>query len=142
MKDIDRLPNELLLLAEMITDYLNEKSDFLTRAHIAGILHLKHDLVCKKSPIGDHKCYADIRFSEQSGIKPICVDTCLQPEIYELIRKHNVHTIGCCCGHGKEDGYIQVAPEYVQKMHELGYEPYPEKEDGQGKWCFYPKTEL
>ena len=27
-------------------------------------------------------------------------------------------------------------------MHELGYEQLPEQEDGQGKWCFKPKTYL
>jgi hypothetical protein len=25
-------------------------------------------------------------------------------------------------------------------MHDLGYEPLPERKDGQGKWCFKPKT--
>lgn len=135
------MTNEQLYLAETVTDYLSSQ-DWLNTFDKQTLAWIRFDSVCKDSPIGEYKCYTEIKFSQQSGINPICVDTCLQPEIYELIRKHGVKTIGCCCGHGVMQGYIQVAPEYVQKMHELGYEQLPEKSDGQGKWCFKPKTYL
>ena len=131
--------NEQLYLAETISDYINGQK-WLSMRDKRTLAYLRNDAVCVDSPIGEYRCQVEIRFSSQSERKPICVDTCLQPEIHELIFKHNVNTIGCCCGHGRKQAYIQVSPLSVQKMHDLGYEPLPEREDGQGKWCFRPKT--
>ena len=131
--------NEQLNLAETITEFIRS-SDWLNTRDERTLAQLRDAAVCVDSPIGEYRCYVEIRFSPQSGREPIFVDTCLQHEIHELIVKHNVNTIGCCCGHGRKEAYIQVSPYSVQKMHELGYEPLPEKEDGQGKWCFKPKT--
>lgn len=131
--------NEHLYIAETITDFIRS-SDWLNTRDIRTLAQFRDAAVCVDSPIGEYRCQVEILFSPQSGRKPICVDTCLQHEIHELIFKHNVNTIGCCCGHGRKQAYIQVSPQSVQKMHELGYEPLPEKPDGQGKWCFKPKT--
>lgn len=131
--------NEQLYLAETITDYINNQK-WLSERDMRTLAHLRNDAVCVANPIGEYRCQVEIMFSPQSGREPICVDTCLQHEIHELIFKHNVNTIGCCCGHGRKQAYIQVSPQSVQKMHELGYEPLPEEADGQGKWCFKPKT--
>lgn len=131
--------NEQLNLAETITEYIRSQG-WMSGRDMRTLAHLRNDAVCVDSPIGEYRCQVEIRFSPQSGRKPICVDTCLQHEIYELIFKHNVNTIGSCCGHGRKQAYIQVSPQSVQKMHDLGYDPLPERDDGQGKWCFKPKT--
>lgn len=131
--------DEQLYLAETITDYIRNQK-WLSVRDMRTLANLRNDEVCVDSPIGDYKCQVEIQFSAQSERKPICVDTCLQHEIHELIFKHNVNTIGSCCGHGRKQAYIQVSPQSVQKMHDLGYEPLPEEADGQGKWCFMPKT--
>ena len=132
------MTNEQLYLAEAVTDFAAEATWLNTR-DIRTLAQLRESKVCKDSPIGEYKCYTKIYFSPQSGRDPIAVDTCLHHEIHELIYKHNINTIGCCCGHGRKQAYIQVSPQSVQKMHALGYEPLPEA-DGQGKWCFKPKT--
>lgn len=133
------MTNEQLYLAETITDYINSQK-WLSVRDMRTLAQFRDNYVCADSPIGEYRCQVEIMFSPQSGREPICVDTCLQHEIHELIYKHNVHTIGCCCGHGRRQAYIQVSPQSVQKMHDLGYEPLPEEADGQGKWCFKPKT--
>lgn len=133
------MTNEQLNLAETITDYINSQK-WLSMRDMRTLANLRNDEVCVYSPIGEYRCQVAILFSPQSGREPICVDTCLQNEIHELIFNHNVNTIGCCCGHGRKQAYIQTSPQSVQKMHDLGYEPLPEEADGQGKWCFKPKT--
>jgi hypothetical protein len=133
------MTNEQLYLAEAVMDFINQ-NEYLSGRDMRTLAQLRDNYVCADSPIGEYKCQVEIRFSAQSERKPICVDTCLQHEIHELIFKHNVNTIGCCCGHGRKQAYIQVSPQSVQKMHDLGYEPLPERKDGQGKWCFKPKT--
>ena len=131
--------NEQLNLAETVTEFIRS-SDWLNTRDQRTLAQLRDTAVCVDSPIGEYRCQVEICFSPQSGREPICVDTCLQHEIHELIVKHNVNTIGCCCGHGRKQAYIQVSSQSVQKMHELGYESLSEKADGQGKWCFKPKT--
>lgn len=133
------MKHEQLYLAETITDYIRNKK-WLSVRDVRTLANLRNDEVCVDSPIGEYKCQVEIRFSAQSERKPFSVDTCLQHEIHELIFKQGVNTIGCCCGHGRKQAYIQVSPQSVQKMYDLGYEPLPEREDGQGKWCFKPKT--
>lgn len=133
------MTNEQLYLAKTITNYISSQK-WLSERDMRTLAHLRNDAVCVDSPIGEYKCQVEIMFSPQSERESICVDTCLQHEIHELIFKYNVHTIGCCCGHGRKQAYIQVSSQFVQKMHELGYELLPEETDGQGKWCFKPKT--
>ena len=137
------MTNEQLYLAESVTDYIRE-NDYLNERDMRTLAQLRDSVVCVDSPIGEYKCYVELIESRGAGNEPtiICVDTCLQHEIYELRHKHNVNTIGCCCGHGRKQGYIQVSPQSVQKMHELGYKQMPEQSDGQGKWCFKPQTYL
>ena len=133
------MENEKLYLAETITDYIRDQCSWMTDRDMRTLGHLRRDVVCVNSPIGEYQCYAKIRFSAQSELNPICVDTCLQHEIHELFYC-GVNTIGCCCGHGVKQAYIQVSPQSVKKMHELGYTQLEEDEHGNGKWCFRPKT--
>jgi hypothetical protein len=139
LKGAVKMCDEQLMMAETITDFI-KASDWLHERDKRTLAQLRQSAVCNDSPIGEYRCYVEILSSQQSERKPICVDTCLQDEIYELNRKYGISTIGCCCGHGVKEAYIQVLPQYVQKMHELGYKQLSVKEDGQGKWCFKPKT--
>lgn len=133
----------LLCMAEIITDYIRE-NDWLSERDKRTLSTLRHDVVCKHSPVGEYKCYVELKTTPQSVRPSIFVDTCLQDEIYKLNRKHGIMTIGCCCGHGVTPPYIQVAPEgdNVEQMILLGYEQLPLDENGNGPWCFKPKTYL
>lgn len=97
---------------------------------------------CLDSPIGKYKCYVTVPLPKelQKERKSISIDSCLQEEIYDLLFKHNIETIGCCCGHGKKIGYIQVAENCVVKMYKLGYTKRPVEKNGQGVNCFVPKS--
>ena len=139
-KKVIQMPNEKLYLAETIADYLRENSGWLCNRDKRTLGHLRRDIVCKFSPIGAYRCYTKINFSVQSGRDSIAVDTCLQHEIYELLQIPGITTIGCCCGHGIEEPYIQVTSKSVRKMQELGYTEITERDDGSGKWCFRPMT--
>lgn len=135
------MTNEQLFLAEAVADFL-ANSDYLTERDMRTVSTLRHDYVCKDSPIGECKCYVEIKSTPQSGIKSICVDTCLQDEVYNLIKKHGIRTLGCCCGHGTNAPYIQVDEHDVEDMVMMGYKQLPIDENGNGKWCFKPKTFL
>ena len=90
---------------------------------------------CSEIDFGSYECYAKV-----PGTR-ISVDKCLVKEI-RVLRDAKVNTIGCCCGHGKKQGYIQVAPEDCKLMKELGYRRLPLDKNGNGPWCFVPKTEF
>lgn len=51
------------------------------------------------------------------------VDKCLAKEITSLWEQ-GVKTLGCCCGHGKKLGFIQVTNDSCKKMLEMGYVNY------------------
>lgn len=92
-------------------------------------------VICKNIPFGAYVCYEVIKELN------ICVDKCLVNEIKEL-NKMGIKTIGSCCGHKKGNGYIQVSSNFVKDMENLGYEQIQVESNGNGKWCFKPKTEL
>jgi hypothetical protein len=57
----------------------------------------------------------------------VSIDMCLAEEIKKLWDVE-IHTMGCCCGHGKLNGYIQVLTKEDEiRMLELGYK-YENKE--------------
>lgn len=86
--------------------------------------------------IGTYKCCA---YAFTDGDKDVYVDKCLLEEVKSLVDL-GVITLGCCCGHGKVPGYIQVESDYqsISKMNELGYKrlwnPF-------GSITFLPKTQ-
>ncbi len=129
--------------AEFICDLIAEKENLnLSENMVKALCKARYETMCIHSPIGEHKCNVKIHFMPQSGQEPICVDTCLQNEIQDLIRKHGIWTVGCCCGHGIEQGFIQVEEHHVEKMLELGYKPLPKDRFGNGLNCFVPRTRL
>ena len=90
---------------------------------------------CLSVDFGSYTCYTKV-----PGYNIYC-DKCLATEI-RMLNDMGIKTVGCCCGHQRKQGYVQVAPEYVQRMVELGYQQLPETGDGCGKWCFAPKSVL
>lgn len=94
---------------------------------------------CKNIEIGTHDNQVVLTPPSWSNKEAICVDACLKDEILYLWVK-GVRTGGCCCGHNKINGSIDVYEESSQLMKDLGYEVqfnpcYPDSE-----WSFYPKT--
>ena len=53
----------------------------------------------------------------------VVVDECLKNEVC-FLWQNGIRTMGCCCGHNKELGYIQVVEEDIEKMKQLGYIQY------------------
>ena len=128
---------------EIICDLLEESERLnFNKNMIEALCKARYETMCKHSPIQAYKCQVEIHFSSLTGLNPICVDTCLQAEIHDLIRKHKIWTIGSCCGHGTHRPYLQVNDHSVPKMLELGYEQLPVDKYGNGKNCFKPKTIL
>lgn len=126
--------------AEIISDLISKGN--LSDIEIEALCKARYETMCKNSPIQVYKCQVPISFSPQNGRKTICVDTCLQAEIVNLIRHCNIWTVGCCCGHGIKQAYIQVTDISVPRMIDLGYEQLPLDKYGNGKNCFKPKTIL
>lgn len=71
------------------------------------------------------------------------IDDCLVDEIKDLWSK-GIHTLGCCCGHSENVGFIQVERTDFQKMLDLGYKwyhDYPEDYGGKYRFdAFIPKS--
>lgn len=61
------------------------------------------------------------------------IDRCLQEEIKGLWAR-GIRTLECCCGHGRNQGYIAVYDDYINAMLTLGYEQL-DRED-----LFLPKA--
>lgn len=82
---------------------------------------MKH---CLMTDIGSYDCY-------ESSIYGFNIDACLLSEVEDL-NNLGTKTIGSCCGHNKLQGYIQVAPEYVDSMLSRGYEQLSLDKYGRG----------
>ena len=71
------------------------------------------------------------------------IDKCLSDEIQHLWSL-GIHTLGCCCGHNKMKGFIQVERTDFKKMMDLGYEwyhDYSEELGGKSRYdAFIPKN--
>lgn len=101
---------------------------------LADIMDEKNYIDCSKIKFGSYDCYKETKLG-------FSVDKCLIEEI-DSLNDIGINTIGCCCGHAKSRGYIQVTPSHCDKMIELGYEQLSLDEYGNGEWCFKPKTFL
>lgn len=72
----------------------------------------------------------------------IRVDDCVADEV-EHLWSLGIRTEGCCCGHGRHLGFINVVEEDCPKMEALGYEYYVFPEEFGGidrKDAFVPKS--
>ena len=84
------------------------------------------------------KCKFPWEDDSKKTAKLVSIDKCLLPEILKLWEM----TTGCCCGHGKQDAFIGVDEDDIQKMKDLGYEVYYNKYNPNGEDFFIPKTKL
>lgn len=92
---------------------------------------------------GTFRCEAPVLYPLGRN-RLIYVDSCMVPELQSLWLR-GIETGGCCCGHFEKDAFIQVFPEHVEAMRDLGYEDLPPVEvDGElmGRFAFKPKTEF
>jgi hypothetical protein len=60
-------------------------------------------------------------------VQTISVDACIADEIVAL-NAAGVHTINCCCGHGRGPSKAIIKPSSVSRARELGYSPVLETE--------------
>lgn len=77
---------------------------------------------CKKQVIFPPKHFIKCNCSDDYK-DAIQVDLCIAGEIVWLWDE-GIKTTGCCCGHGKNLGYIQVTDDCIEKMRALGYQNY------------------
>lgn len=92
------------------------------------------DAPCADADFGSYRNQVSMIPPESLAIRgPVGVDLCLASEIAGLWAR-GVRTVECCCGHGRQQGYIAVRPESAASMKALGYEP---TNDGR---FFEPKT--
>jgi len=103
-------------------------------ANILSCLRIKASS-CREIEYGSYLCYVNV-----PGYEIFC-DKCLATEI-KILNDMGIKTIGCCCGHQKHPGYIQVVPEHTEKMETLGYKRMLLDKNGNGQWCFEPKSIL
>lgn len=77
---------------------------------------------CRKITL---KCPEDfIPFNSSEGFKQeVTMDACISYEVWKLWKK-GIRTTGCCCGHGRLLGFIEVVEEDIPKMEALGYQHY------------------
>ena len=106
----------------LTTDIRDEMLELMARSH------------CRQVEFGSYDCYID------TGLGFSC-DFCLSAEVLGL-NNNGIETVGCCCGHGRMQGFIQVHSGYVEAIRSKGYKVITEDENGNGKWCFVPKTKL
>lgn len=90
---------------------------------------------CSAAGKGTYCCYVMV-----PGYDISC-DKCLASEI-RMLNDMGIRTIGCCCGHGTDTGYIQVDPRYIGDMKRIGYVEREPDVHGNGRWCFVPKSVL
>lgn len=90
---------------------------------------------CSAAGKGTYRCYITVPGYE------ISCDRCLAFEI-RMLNDMGIQTIGCCCGHGTEAGYIQVDPKCIDAMKRIGYVERKPDAFGNGRWCFEPKSVL
>lgn len=70
----------------------------------------------------------------------ISIDKCLEEEI-KYLWSLKIKTLGCCCGHNINKGYIQVTDEYVEIMEQMDYQHIDKNEDENApNNAFYPKN--
>lgn len=92
----------------------------------------------------NHPDYSD-------GWHPIHVDACIADYVQEMNRR-GIITLNCCCGHGKDVGYVIIDPSSACLMERHNYEYITQNdsfitESGQNYtetrlYHFLPKVEI
>lgn len=97
---------------------------------------------CEKEILYPPKKFIPYNSTPGEYKESIRVDKCIAKEI-EHLWSLGVVTLGCCCGHGRHLGFINVDEKSVPLMKELGYEHYIFEEEFGGterKDSFIPKS--
>lgn len=96
---------------------------------------------CKKQIIYPPKNFIKCNCSDAYK-ESVQVDACLAGEIIWLW-DNGIKTTGCCCGHGRHLGFIQVTDNCIERMQELGYQNYIYEDEFGGekrKNAFIPQS--
>lgn len=80
-------------------------------------------------------------FMAERHPRGICVDVCLALEITRLWAAR-IETTGCCCGHGRQPGYIGVTDDHIPEMKRRGYQVIHRPDAPERLDSFYPKTKF
>lgn len=98
---------------------------------------------CKDIEFGTGDCAYNVHLPwlVDGKAKMVNIDKCLLPEVVRLWEM-GIKTTGCCCGHGKEEPFIGVAFEDIDRMLELGYTVRLNKYRPRDRDSFCPKTVL
>ena len=75
---------------------------------------------------GSYKCQIVVECPEYETVMgrkltTVGIDKCILKEM-QYLWNQGIKTLGCCCGHKVQSGYIQVKKSSIEKMKELGYE--------------------
>lgn len=87
---------------------------------------------CKKRIIYPPRNFITYNYDSKKYKNSILVDECLADEIESLWNK-GIRTTGCCCGHGKYLGFINVCQDDIEKMEHFGYQHYIFEDDFGGE---------
>lgn len=69
------------------------------------------------------------------------IDPCMINEI-KYLWSHNIRTMGCCCGHGVDEGMINVLTGCdVKRMLDLGYSRKKDMSESFTPFTFKAKTQ-
>lgn len=69
----------------------------------------------------------------------VCIDACIIPEI-KYLWSLCIETMGCCCGHHLDHGYVFVHEDDIGRMENLRYKHYRLPDDNGRNDRFYLKT--
>lgn len=97
---------------------------------------------CRKVILNPLKGLITYNYDPNKEKDEVVVDSCLADEI-EQLWANGIVTTGCCCGHGKGLGFINVRSDCIDKMIELGYQNYIFNDEFGGverKDTFIPKS--
>lgn len=97
---------------------------------------------CKNVTIGGYENQTTVErpdHMKKNTDNPLCIDTCILPEI-EYLWSKGITTTGCCCAHHVNIPFIGVIDEDIQKMKDLGYIIQTNYLDVSREDSFYPKS--
>ena len=57
---------------------------------------------------------------KNNGTDRVCIDPCIVSEI-EWLWSKGIATYGCCCGHNKQESFVNVDDSNIQQMLGMGY---------------------
>ena len=139
--ELEYLKKELENKSETLMREVDELIDEVNGGEIDMDRAMEFEYHCRKKVLHPPKGLITCNCAEEYK-ESVIVDECIADEI-ESLWNHGIKTTGCCCGHGRNLGFIQVRDECIEKMSELGYQNYIYENEFGGikrKDAFIPKT--